>query len=51
MDAKLDSKEFDELKVLATLIEDYEDKYYAIGISASIEVVNLKRGTNRKNAK
>ena len=42
MDAKVNSDEFDELKKLATLIEDYEDKYYAIDVPDSEEVVKFR---------
>lgn len=42
MDAKPNSSEFDELEVLAMLIDNYEEKYYAIDIPDPIEAIKFR---------
>ena len=42
MDAKPGSKEFDELEVLATLINDYEAKHYPIDTPDPIEAIKFR---------
>lgn len=41
-DAKLGSKEGDELEVLAYLIEKYEDEHYPIGPADPIEAIKFR---------
>ena len=45
MDVKVNSSEFHELNSLATLIEDYEDKYYTIDVPDSEEVVKTEKSS------
>ncbi len=42
MDAKPNSREFDELEVLATLIDNYEVKHYAIDAPDPIEAIKFR---------
>lgn len=42
MDAEPDSDEFDELEVLATLIDNYEMKHYAIDAPDPIEAIKFR---------
>ena len=42
MDAKPNSDEFDELEVLATLVDNYEAKYYAIEAPDLIEAIKFR---------
>ena len=42
MDAKPNSDEFDELEVLATLVDNYEAKHYAINTPDPIEAIKFR---------
>lgn len=42
MDAKLGSKEFDELDILSTLVESYEAKHYTIDAPDPIEAIKFR---------
>ena len=42
MDAKPNSDEFDELEVLATLVDNYEAKHYAIEAPDPIEAIKFR---------
>ena len=42
MDAKPNSDEFDELEVLATLVDNYEAKHYAIDAPDPIEAIKFR---------
>ena len=42
MNAKPNSDEFDELEVLSTLVEKYEEKYYAIDAPDPIEAIKFR---------
>ena len=42
MDAKPNSDAFDELEVLATLVDNYEAKHYAIDTPAPIEAIKFR---------
>ena len=42
MDAKPNTDEFDELEVLATLIDNYESKHYAIDTPDPIEAIKFR---------
>ena len=42
MDAKPNSDEFDELEVLATLVDNYEVKHYAIDAPDPIEAIKFR---------
>jgi len=42
MDAKPNSDEFDELEVLATLVDNYEAKHYAIDTPDPIEAIKFR---------
>jgi HTH-type transcriptional regulator / antitoxin HigA len=52
MDAEVDTPEADELDILATLIEAYEDKHYPMGPPDPIEAIKYRmeqRGLTRKD--
>ena len=52
MDAEEGTAEADELDVLATLIEAYEDKHYPMGLSDPIEAIKYRmeqQGLTRKD--
>ena len=42
MDARPNSDEFDELEVLAILVDNYEAKYYAIDAPDPIEAIKFR---------
>ena len=42
MDAEPNSEAFDELEVLATLVEKYEEKYYSIDAPDPIEAIKFR---------
>ena len=42
MSAKADTKEMDELEVLTTLVEAYEDKFYKIDVPNPIEAIRFR---------
>jgi len=42
MDAAPQSKAFDELEILAILVENYEEKHYAIDIPDPIEAIKFR---------
>jgi len=42
MDAKPNSDEFDELEILATLVDNYEAKHYAINTPDPIEAIKFR---------
>ena len=41
-EAKPNTQEFDELEILTTLVENYENKYYQINISDPIEAIKFR---------
>ena len=42
MDSVPESEDFDELEVLATLVEDYEAKHYVIDVPDPIEAIKFR---------
>ncbi len=48
MDALPPSDEFDELEVLATLVENYEAKHYAIDAPDPIEAIKFRMEQEEK---
>ena len=41
-EAQPNTQEFDELEILTTLVENYENKYYQINISDPIEAIKFR---------
>ena len=42
MDAKVGTSEFDELELLSTLVEIYEDKHYSISMPAPVSAIKFR---------